>query len=546
MSFSWNLSFPSPIDDILKKPSFTLQDLLDEDDVVTETGNQKPELLAFLCTKENLSTLISYIVQDPLEDVPINVKFRYPVVACELLCSQNQDIEKILIENEDLLDRIFGFYEAPRINLLLSNLVVKITKTITASRMEPMFAYLRRKAYFIDAYLNHLESSTVTDFFTRFVNIDGEYDGKTVHGWLIEIGFIEKLFDRFGKEFKEVHADLTHLVVDIISVLHSGTPLLNRFLSEESVKYLFKVIMDPENPYGFKYGMKVFNKLLKVISMAQDDNADSDDEEKKNLKPDPLGPIDQLPAPVQVLISNIPQFITLLKSPTKATDEITFSNDAFGFERIVILEMVDNLLDLKYISANRALLESDFFPTAWELVFKFPRNNFCHRCIETIFVKFLEHSGPDAQLTLIEKTDLANTLIRVDKSSLEEKPVPLYRPYLRRMIFCIGEIAEKSPTLNTLLEAIAGWNELLVEIKEERKKMENTIPKVEEEPFFQPSAVPDAEQDGSETYEEGQDDDDEDLHLEDDIDMDSANDADDYDADQSEILLTKQEIEASA
>jgi len=28
--------------------------------------------------------------------------------------------------------------------------------------------------------------------------------------------------------------------------------------------------------------------------------------------------------------------------------------------------------------------------------------------------------------------------------------------------------------------------------------------------------------------------------------MDSANDADDYDADQAEILLTKQEIEASA
>jgi hypothetical protein len=38
--------FTGPVDIILKKDSFTLQDLLDEDEILVEVKKQKPELLA--------------------------------------------------------------------------------------------------------------------------------------------------------------------------------------------------------------------------------------------------------------------------------------------------------------------------------------------------------------------------------------------------------------------------------------------------------------------------------------------------------------------
>lgn len=45
MSNFWKeFSFPSPVDDILKKPNFTLEELLDEDDVVVDIRSQKEEL----------------------------------------------------------------------------------------------------------------------------------------------------------------------------------------------------------------------------------------------------------------------------------------------------------------------------------------------------------------------------------------------------------------------------------------------------------------------------------------------------------------------
>jgi len=474
--------------------------------------------------------------------------------------AENNDIERVLLENEELLDRIFAFFEAPKINLLLSNLVVKVAKTITSSKMEPMFNYLKRKMNYVDGFIEHLEATAVTEFFTRLISMDGDIDGMSIQQWLTESGFVEKIIGKLSVKYVEIHSDVAQSIVDIMGASPIGTPLMTRFLSEGVSRLLFKIIMDKENPRSFKYGMKVFNKILRGLSTAQEENPDSEEDEEKAryVKPDPLGPLEQLPAPVQVFVEEFPKFIEFLNhplSPLTITDQSNHSFEAFRFDRIVILEMIDIILDLNYMVVNKILLNSDLFPIGMELVFRFPYNNFCHRSIETIFVKFMENSGPDSQLTFLEKTKLAHKLLEAEKTVSSKTPpttgkAPLYRPYLHRMIYSIGEISEKSPTLKSTLDEIEGWNELLNEVKEERKQLESasSAAKVEEEPAtFQPSAVPDpSELEGNDAYEEGRDDDDEDLNLDDDQDMDSANDADDYDADQAEILLTKQEIEASA
>uniref|UniRef100_A0A6B2L125 Serine/threonine-protein phosphatase 4 regulatory subunit 3-like central domain-containing protein n=1 Tax=Arcella intermedia TaxID=1963864 RepID=A0A6B2L125_9EUKA len=561
MAFWNNFSFPSPVDDILKRPGFTLQDLLDEDEVVVETRNQKQDLLAFLTTKENINQLITYIVSEPDAEAPVNVKMRYPVVACEILSSDIAEIERVLIENEEFLDRIFRFYENPKINLLLSNLVVKVAKSLITSKVEPMVGILKKNAVFIDYLLNHLESSAVTEFFTKLVNLDGDFEGKTTQQWLVEIGFVEKLIEKLDKKFIDIHSDVCQAILDIIGAATWGGPVMIRFVSLDVSRLIFKIIMDPANPTSFKYGLKIFNKLLRGLSVAQEDNQDSDeDEEKPKLtKPDPLGPLEQLPPPIQVFAEHLEKFCNLLRTPLSTnniSDQSRCSYQAFGFDRLVILELIDALLDLNYMAVNKLILKSDVFPVGLKLMFEFPHNNFCHRALETIFVKFLENSGQEAQLTFLEKTDLPKKLVATDKlfgagtvPTQDGKPL-LYRPYLHRIVYSIGEIAERATHLKDILEGVEGWNDLLNFIKEEKKKSETSsaAAKVEEEPtYFQPPAsldVPDI--DGNDGYEEGRDNDDEDLNLDDDQDMDSANDADDYDADQAEILLTKQEIEASA
>jgi len=388
--------------------------------VVPETRNHKQDLITFLCTKENISQLITYIVVDPEGEVSTNVKFRYPVVSCELLCAENNEIERVLLDNEDLLDRIFGFFESAKINLLLANLVVKVAKAITSSKMEPMLYYLKRKFHYLDGFIEHLEATAVTEFFTRLISMDGDIDGMSTQQWLAENGFIEKIISKLGVKYVEIHSDVAQSIIDIIATSPVGTPLINKLISEDSVKLLFKIIMDPGNPRSFKYGMKVFNKLLKGVSNVQEENPDSEDEdEKKSVKPDPLGPLEQLPIPVQVLMEHLQGFIGYLDQPLhrlQVTDQSNNSFEAFGFDRIVILETIDILLDLNYMAVNKLLLNSNLFPVGLGLIFKFTVNNFCHRSIETIFVKFLENSGPDSQLAFLEKTKLPHKLLEAEKT----------------------------------------------------------------------------------------------------------------------------------
>eukprot|EP01126_Amoeba_proteus_P028394 TRINITY_DN2800_c0_g1_i7.p1 TRINITY_DN2800_c0_g1~~TRINITY_DN2800_c0_g1_i7.p1 ORF type:complete len:114 (-),score=15.71 TRINITY_DN2800_c0_g1_i7:389-730(-) len=80
-AFIWSdFSFPSPVDDILKRPNFKLEDLLDEDDVVVDTRSQKEGLKEFLVQKETLVALIKYISEDAPSGASDTVKFRWALM----------------------------------------------------------------------------------------------------------------------------------------------------------------------------------------------------------------------------------------------------------------------------------------------------------------------------------------------------------------------------------------------------------------------------------------------------------------------------------
>jgi len=174
----------------------------------------------------------------------------------------------------------------------------------------------------------------------------------------------------------------------------------------------------------------------------------------------------------------------------------------------------------------------------------------------------LEHLGSEGHQKFIAKTRLPHRLVDAepkDKAAeLAENSGNLrkqYRPYLYELAHTLHQIGEASDPFKQLLDAVLGWPDYDKQVQEERRKLEamsgvDTI-KTEDEPtVFQPRSAlglaPLHSENENNGYEQGRDADDEDLSLSDDIDMDSTNDADDYDVDHAEILLSKQEIEAFA
>ena len=88
MSFWRTFGFSvSAIETILEKESFTLEDLLDEEEVLQETKAQNKKLLDFLTTSDSLQKLVTYVTEECGPEEDNKRAFKYPFVACEILCS---------------------------------------------------------------------------------------------------------------------------------------------------------------------------------------------------------------------------------------------------------------------------------------------------------------------------------------------------------------------------------------------------------------------------------------------------------------------------
>jgi len=197
--------------------------------------------------------------------------------------------------------------------------------------------------------------------------------------------------------------------------------------------------------------------------------------------------------------------------------------------------------------------DKEFFPFIQSMIFKYPGNNFVHKFAQHLFSRFLEQSTPEDQIGLLKKTGI---LVKVIEEHNKAKPgsegakaAVQYLPYLYNIARSAQMSGELLPPVGEYLKSVPGWTEFATWFADYRAKQAPVvIPKnTEDLEAFKPDFGDDGQvQDSNDNYLDGKDRDEDDLSLPDDVDLDSSNDADDYDLDQSEILLTKQEIEAFA
>ena len=126
----WKMSYAdtSPIDSILERPEFTLEELLDEDHIIQESKGENEKLLAFLTREEVLAKLIQcecapapshvatytilsrrYVITAKEAGTEDKVKLKYPYVASELLSLELESIYGSILRSEELSRSLFGF-----------------------------------------------------------------------------------------------------------------------------------------------------------------------------------------------------------------------------------------------------------------------------------------------------------------------------------------------------------------------------------------------------------------------------------------------------
>jgi len=512
-NFWQEFAFPSPVDDILKKPNFTLEELLDEDDVVVDIRSQKDDLKDYLMRRESLVALLSYVVDDAAEDASAETKFRYPVVATEILTSEVDEIERELVNpNLDYLPKLFGFFQKEKVNHLLGNLVLRIINCLFSSRLTSMIEYMRAHPEIITSLVSHLDCTAVPEFLARIIiNLEGEYEGRGTLAWLVDNGVPTMMVERFSPEYKHLQSDLARTLIEVILSSSSNSPFLKQLYEPEMIDLLFSQVLKEGNVYGFRSGMAVMSQLLRGLAHQDDGDVIPHD-----------ATYESLPIIIHKVIDKLPQLFSLLTNPpnaTTATNQMGDEIKVFGFFRLAILQCFESLLGLSLPNLTRKILVEhvNLFGTILQLLFDFPTNNFCPMFVEKILGIGLGQASDEEVIEFVNGSGIVTSILL--HSSLIKDNKFMARPFLHRIIFTVHERQRRTPQLDAVLSVVEGWEELLGSLAEEFASMDNSI-----YPYPGGESPGQPEQMSSESPE-------------------ISNDADDYDTEQAEVLLTKEDIE---
>jgi len=128
------------VDTILDKENFTLEELLDEDEIIQECKALNTRLINFLRDKSQVEQLLRYIVEDVPEDSEKKRSFKFPFIACEIFTCEIDIILRTLVEDVELMDLLFSFVKPdhPHSTLLagyFSKVVICLMLRKTASLM---------------------------------------------------------------------------------------------------------------------------------------------------------------------------------------------------------------------------------------------------------------------------------------------------------------------------------------------------------------------------------------------------------------------------
>ncbi|KAG5005819.1 hypothetical protein JHK82_023800 [Glycine max] len=105
------LSTASPVETILDKENFTLDELLDEDEIIQECKALNSRLINFLSGRAQVEQLTRYIIEEAPEDAEKKRSFKFPFIACEIFTCEVDIILKTLIEDEELMNLLFSFLD---------------------------------------------------------------------------------------------------------------------------------------------------------------------------------------------------------------------------------------------------------------------------------------------------------------------------------------------------------------------------------------------------------------------------------------------------
>jgi SIT4-associating protein SAP185/190 len=205
----------SAIDTLLEKNDVTLEELLDESDLIQELKQHNTKLIEYLREDKILERLLEYVTAPKLEaasgepgaegnnnenngkgkdpssyanalseddeEEKEKKRNRYAYVSAEILSSDNWSICEAVMENQPLLRKFWNFLKLPPpLDPLQASYFTKVNEALLDKKTEEMLALFKSLDGAVKNMLQHVDSPMVMDLLLKIISLEKAEGGQGI------------------------------------------------------------------------------------------------------------------------------------------------------------------------------------------------------------------------------------------------------------------------------------------------------------------------------------------------------------------------------
>ncbi|XP_053572290.1 serine/threonine-protein phosphatase 6 regulatory subunit 2 [Bombina bombina] len=413
MFWKFDLNTSSHVDKLLDKEDVSLQELMEEDDLLQECKAQNRRLLDFLCQPQCMEQLVQLITQRPPTDMDERIRFKYPNIACELLTCDVPQLNDKLCEDESLLNILYDFLQQePPLNPLLASFFSKTVGHLIARKTEQVIGFLRKKDQFLMLVLEHFGTSAMMDLLLRLIScVEPATLRQGVLNWLNEERLIQRLVDLIhSSQEDDRQSNASQTLCDFIRLSRDQCnqmsetlepdPLLNTLESQQCVEQLLENLFAGEpTECCVVSGTQILLTLLETRRLSVDPLLDSlhQGAERSKVVNSSI---------LQGIEPRLKDFHHLLQNPPKKESILTtigLLEEPLGNARLHTTRLIAALLNTNTPSINQELCRLGTMDLLLDLFFRYTWNNFLHLQVELCIESVLSHSLQDGKSELADE-----------------------------------------------------------------------------------------------------------------------------------------------
>ncbi|KAJ0980742.1 hypothetical protein J5N97_008997 [Dioscorea zingiberensis] len=481
------LSTTSPVDTILDKESYTLEELLDEDEIIQECKALNARLITFLRDRAQVEQLLRYIVEEAPEDAEKKRIFKFSFIACEIFTCEVDIILKSLVEDEELMNLLFSFLKPDHPHsTLLAGYFSKVVICLMLRKTAHLMNYIQGHQEIFRQLVDLIGITSIMEVLIRLIGADESMYSNYVDSiqWLEDTNVLEMIVDKFSSsESPEVHANAAEILCAITRYAPPG--LASKICSPSFVERLFRHALEDSRPKSvLVHSLSVCISLLDPKRLLSASNHLF----RSQLSHGSL--VTASPETVDGMLESLGDLLKLLDvSSAESTLLTTYGKlqPPLGIHRLKIVEFISVLLTIGSEAAEKELVQLGAIKCVFDLFFEFPFNNFLHHHVENIVVSCLESKRAFLIEHLLYDCNIAGKILATDKNptlsvdstkptaSAEGRVPPRVGNvgHITRIANKLIQLGNKSSIIQTHLQENAEWVDWHTNVLLKRNAVEN-------------------------------------------------------------------------